>query len=68
MKNVKLVSTFLLVFCFAMLTACGGSDNTVVTTTTTQGQELQDLKKSYDQGIITEKEYENAKEEILDRY
>jgi uncharacterized membrane protein len=35
------------------------------TTTTTLGQELMDLQKAYDQGIITEKEYKEAKEKIM---
>jgi len=68
MKNVKLITAFLLALSFGVLTACGGGGSTVTNTSTTQGQELQDLKKSYDQGIITEREYENAKEDILDRY
>ena len=32
------------------------------------GQELTDLKKAYDDGIISEKEYERSKERILKRY
>ncbi len=52
------------------LTACGGGGADVQTTThnTTMGQELMDLNSSYKQGIITEKEYENAKELIMERY
>jgi uncharacterized membrane protein len=34
-------------------------------TTTTLGQELMDLQKAYEQGIITEKEYKEAKERII---
>lgn len=44
---------------------CGGAD--VRTQTTTTGQELMDLKKAYDAGVISEKEYERKREEILDR-
>ena len=40
----------------------------VQATSTTMGQELQDLKKSLDEGIITEKEYERAKKDILKKY
>ena len=47
---------------------CGGGDSKLEATTTTMGQELSDLKKAYDEGIITEKEYEKSKEAILDRY
>jgi ABC-type glycerol-3-phosphate transport system substrate-binding protein len=51
------------------LSACGGSDTqTTVKTTQTQGQQLLDLKEAYDKGVITQKEYENAKEDILDQH
>jgi hypothetical protein len=32
------------------------------------GQELMDLEKSYKDGIISEKEYEKAKKDILKKY
>ena len=51
-----------------LIGGCGGSDAKVETTTTTMGQELTDLKKAYDAGIIDEKEYERSKEKILKRY
>jgi hypothetical protein len=35
------------------------------TTTTTLGQELMDLQKAYEQGIITEKQYKDAKEKLI---
>ena len=40
-------------------------ETTDITTTTTLGQELMDLQKSYEKGIITEKQYEDAKEKII---
>ncbi len=51
-----------------LIGGCGGSDATIDATTTTMGQELTDLKKAYDSGIISEKEYERSKEKILERY
>jgi hypothetical protein len=48
---------------------CGGGSTTVkdksTTTTTTLGDELKSLKEAYDQGIITEKEYNDSKEKII---
>jgi hypothetical protein len=39
-----------------------------INTTPTMGQELMDLKKAKDQGLISESEFEEAKEDILDKY
>ncbi|MDG2271780.1 MAG: SHOCT domain-containing protein [Halioglobus sp.] len=48
------------------LSACGGgSSTTKVETTATQGQQLLDLKKALDQGVITESEYKRTKNKIL---
>ena len=33
----------------------------------TKGDELSDLKKAYDQGAITEQEYNEQKQRVLDR-
>jgi len=46
----------------------GGSENTIQTSNTTMGQELMDLDKSRKQGLISDKEYDKAKKEILKRY
>ncbi len=48
-----------------LLTGC---DVKTTTNNTTMGQELMDLNESYKKGILTEKEYKNAKENIMDRY
>jgi len=37
----------------------------VRTKTTTTGQELQDLKTAYDKGIISQREYEQQRERLL---
>jgi hypothetical protein len=47
---------------------CGGGStvkNESTTTTTTLGDELKALKDAYDQGIISEKEYNESKERII---
>ncbi len=52
-----------------LLTACGGGGarTTQISNTTTKGQELLDLKKAYDSGILTEREYNSQRQTILDR-
>jgi uncharacterized membrane protein len=67
MKKTVLLATMLVLV--LGLSACGGNDTqTTVKTTQTQGQQLLDLKEAYDKGVITQKEYENAKEDILDQH
>jgi hypothetical protein len=58
----------LILLCSFGLTACGGGGASMQASTTTMGQELIDLEKSYKDGIISEKEYEKAKKAILKKY
>ena len=66
-----LVRTLFITMLSAMLlvTACGGggarSNQNI--NSTTKGQELMDLKRAYDEGIISQREYNTQKEQILDR-
>lgn len=64
----NILKFLVVVSCFFLLTGCGGGGANINQSTQTMGQELMDLEKSYKQGIITEKEYEDAKEDILERY
>jgi len=52
-----------------MLAGCGGggADSTVHNTTVSKGQALIDLKKAYDSGAISKREYEDQREKILDQ-
>ena len=68
MKSVKTVAWVVLLGLCLLASGCGGGGAEVRATSTTMGQELTDLQKAKDQGLITDKEFENAKEKILDRY
>lgn len=69
-KSVICILTALALSCL-LIGACGGGGSRPVqnttTTTTTKGGELLDLKKAYDSGIITEREYDKQREIILKR-
>ncbi len=52
----------------ASITACGGNKTVQNTTTQTYGQEMLDLKKAFDEGAITEKEYNDTKKALNKRY
>ena len=49
------------------LAGCGGGGAKMEARTTTTGQELIDLDKAYQQGLMNEKEYESKKKEIMKR-
>ncbi|MEX1298235.1 MAG: SHOCT domain-containing protein [Desulfotignum sp.] len=68
MKFIRLVILISMLGIATFMIGCGGGGAKVQATSTTIGQELQDLKTSLDQGIITEKEYERAKKDILKKY
>ncbi len=47
----------------AVLAACGANEVPAVS----KGQELQDLQSAYQSRAITDKEYEEQKEEVLEK-
>jgi uncharacterized membrane protein len=71
MKLARALAAVLLVVIGLNLGACCGGSDVIVPpsqpTTTTLGQELQDLEEAYKKGAITKDEYENAKKKILEQ-
>lgn len=64
------VAVFLMAILLAAGAAgCGGGGAELKSDvrTTTVGQELTDLKKALDSGVISEKEYETQRKRILER-
>ncbi len=67
MRNAKVLTA-----CVVMALACGGcfgGGATVKTSTTTVsiGQQLIDLQNSYKSGAMTEKQYQQARENLIKR-
>ena len=78
MKRSRIWALSVLIMMVLSLSSCGclggskkakGGEATVTTTTktTTLGQELQDLDEAHKKGIISDKEYEKKKKELLER-
>jgi hypothetical protein len=72
MKSARvLVAVLIVVAGLNLWGCCGGSKEVVVpqsqTTTTTLGQELQDLDEAYKKGAITQEQYEAAKKKIIEQ-
>ena len=51
-----------------LFVGCGGGGADIKQSTATLGQELTDLQNAYEKGVITQKEYERAKKELLKKY
>lgn len=71
MKLLKMATVHVLLLFLVTLTiaGCGGGGAELRTDThsTTMGQELMDLQKAKQMGLLSEDEYEDAKEKILER-
>lgn len=65
MKNAILIAAIVAVT--TSLTACGGGGATLKTdfTTVSRGQQLSDLKKAFQDGAITDEEYQAEKARVL---
>jgi hypothetical protein len=70
MKRLRNLSLALLIPLALAVSSCGGGGAKVQTETTsvTLGQQLIDLQAAYDKGIITEKQYNETKKNLLDSY
>jgi len=70
MTRLRVLAMIILIPFWVGLAGCGGGGGGEVKSdisTTTVGQELMDLKSAYEKGAITQEQYENAKEKILER-
>ncbi len=69
MKFYRFWSVVMIIVMVLGLAACGGGGADVKTQSysTTLGQELKDLEEAYKKGIITEKQYNKAKEKLIDQ-
>ena len=59
---------FLAVMATLLGGCCGGGSTTTVkplTTTVTPGQQLLDLQKAYDSGVINKEQYDKMKQDII---
>jgi hypothetical protein len=67
MHHLKLGTACLVLLLTLTLIGCGGPRLRNEVQSTTKGQELLDLNQAREQGLITEKEYNQQKKKILKR-
>ncbi|PSL20184.1 hypothetical protein [Shimia abyssi] len=65
--KLALKSLLVVAFLGASLSACGNSTTENTVAATTVGDELAALEKAYADGLLSEKEYKDQREKILDR-
>ena len=64
---MKKISILLLMFFITSCSLLDVESSDVTNNYTTVGQELIDLKKAYDEGALTEEEYNKLRQEILNQ-
>lgn len=66
---MRVLAVFMLLACSGAMLGCGGgTDVKQQTTTTTLGKELQDLDDAYKKGLLSEKEYKDARKNLMKKY
>lgn len=69
MKRMRVFAFVLLVAVCGGMAGCGGGAQVKQSTTaTTLGQELQDLDDAYKKGLLSEKEYKDARKNLMKKY
>ncbi len=70
MKLMRVLTVVLLLAFSGAMLGCGGggADVKQMTTTTTLGQELQDLDDAYKKGLLSEEEYKESREKLMKKY
>ncbi len=71
MRFTKVTVIAVVIFTIVMgglFVGCGGGGARVEQTSVSLGQQLEDLEAAHEKGIITEKEYNKAKKELLKKY
>ena len=69
MKFFRIWAVAIMIVMALGIVGCGGGGAEVKTQSysTTLGQELKDLDEAYQKGIITEKQYKEAKEKLIEQ-
>ena len=69
MKLLRIWAAVIVMIMALGLVRCGGGGAEIKSQsyTTTLGQELKDLEEAYQKGIITEKQYNQAKEKLIEQ-
>ena len=68
MKYLKVWAVVIMIVMAVGLCGCGGGTEVQTQSyATTLGQELKDLEEAYKKGIITEKQYNQSKEKLIEQ-
>jgi uncharacterized membrane protein len=70
MKLIRVLAVVLVLVSWGAVIGCGGggADVKQMTTTTTLGQELQDLDDAYKKGLLSEEEYKKSRKNLMEKY